>query len=70
MNANLGFRECQKGGFIAFVITVFLLVSFGPLAFAEESVHPAFPIPTALWHQHLRGLGVQTFHSQPGRRQQ
>jgi hypothetical protein len=40
MNANLGFRECQKGGFIAFVITVFLLISFVPLAFAEESVHP------------------------------
>jgi hypothetical protein len=54
MNSNSGFLECQKGGFIAFVIVTFLLVSFVPSALAEVPVHPV-PNPDGFMTPTLEG---------------
>jgi hypothetical protein len=54
MSSNTGFFECQKGGFIAFVVVVFLLVSFVPSALAEVAVHPV-PNPDGFMAPTLEG---------------
>lgn len=54
MNSNSGFRRWQKGVLVAFVIVVFLLISFAPLALAEVAVHPV-PDPAGFMAPTLEG---------------
>ena len=54
MSSNTGFFECQKGGFIAFVMMAFLLIPFTPSALAEVTVHPV-PNPDGFMAPTLEG---------------
>jgi len=54
MRSNPGFLGCKKGGFIAFAVVAFLLISFTPSSLAEVAVHPV-PNPDGFMAPTLEG---------------
>jgi hypothetical protein len=54
VSACADYPGCQKGGFVAFVLVILLLVSFVPAALAEVAVHPV-PDPDGFMAPTLEG---------------